>query len=129
MKGIRINESTTNIETVEINEQFFFKKENISSYTYDTNDLQTWNVIVDERISKSTDESELHEYFLIDTLFHEAFSHWVYESCIYLDAFLILYKSKPNLKLHLVEPKSYKKLFCTFFAKKRAPKGSLAHFM
>ena len=41
-------------------------------------------------------------YFIIDTLLHDAFAHWVFESAIYLPLFLLLKeKYYPNLKLYI----------------------------
>jgi hypothetical protein len=111
MKDIRINESSDQ-ETFEINGQYFFKINNIYSYGYDASDLQTWTIKIDDSVPIS---NEANEYFIIDTIFHEAFSHWIYESSIYLRTFLLLKQMNPSLKLHLLAEKGYKKLFCRFF--------------
>lgn len=70
-----------------------------------------WIVEVDSNI-QNTDKSY---YLIIDTLFHDAFFHWVAECAIYLPLFTILKRKYPTLKLHLKEFKCYKKLFCDFF--------------
>lgn len=56
------------------------------------------------------------QYFLvIDTFFHEAFGHWVYECAVNLPLFHELKEVYPNLKLHLKSFKDYKILFCEHF--------------
>jgi len=57
----------------------------------------------------------VHTYLNIDTLYHDAFSHWVFESAIYLPLFLKLKKIYPGLKLYSRGYKMYKKLFYDFF--------------
>ena len=53
---------------------------------------------------------------IIDTLYDDAFGHWVYESAIYLSLFRRLrQKLYPNLKLHTKRPRRYKDLFYRFF--------------
>jgi hypothetical protein len=54
-------------------------------------------------------------YFIIDTLYHDAFAHWVFESAIYLMLFLELKKEYPRLKLHFKEKKKYKESFAQYF--------------
>ena len=55
-------------------------------------------------------------YFIIDTLLHDAFAHWVFESAIYLPLLLLLKeKYYPNLKLYISGKKIYKSLFFDFF--------------
>jgi hypothetical protein len=60
-------------------------------------------------------ESESYPILVINTKYHDAFVHWVFESGIYLPFFLILKKKYPNLKLYSKEFKKYKKLFYDFF--------------
>jgi hypothetical protein len=47
-------------------------------------------------------------YFCIDGIYHEAWSHWVDESAIYLPLFLKLKKLYPSLKLYSFGKKGYK---------------------
>ena len=54
-------------------------------------------------------------YFIADTLYDEAFGHWVLETGIYLPLFITLKKTYPNLKLVLRSKRMFKKLFCDFF--------------
>jgi len=54
-------------------------------------------------------------YMCIDTLYNDAFGHWVYESGIYLPLFLKIKQKYPSLKLYLNNYKNYKKIFCNYF--------------
>ncbi len=47
-------------------------------------------------------------FFCIDGIYHEAWSHWVDESAIYLPLFLTLKKLYPSLKLYSFGKKGYK---------------------
>jgi len=81
---------------------------NVIKYSYQ--DFDKW--VIDTHNSST----EGRPYFLIiDTLYHEAFGHWVYESAIYLLLFLELKLKYPTIKLHLQGHKEYKRLFCEHF--------------
>ena len=60
-------------------------------------------------------ESENTQYLNIDTLYHDAFSHWVFECAIYLPLFLLLRRKYPRLKIYSSGYKVYKKLFYDYF--------------
>jgi len=47
-------------------------------------------------------------YFFMDTLFNEAFAHWVFESGIYLPLFKKIKEKYPNIKIYFKEIKGYK---------------------
>lgn len=63
----------------------------------------------------NSDEKPVEYYFAIDLLFHDAFSHWVYESAIYLPIFSKLKEIYPTIKILLKEKKQFKLLFLKFF--------------
>lgn len=63
-----------------------------------------WNVSYDERANLTTE----HYYFIIDGLYHNAWSHWVEESAIYLPLYLKLKSLFPSLKIYSFEKKGYK---------------------
>lgn len=111
MKTIRLNDASQGIETVSIENQVFFKITNVDSYEFCPIDLESFIVQINE---VPTTENH-NEYFIIDTLFNEAVSHWIYESSIYLEAFNDLYKINNNIKLHFKTMKNYKKIICTYF--------------
>jgi hypothetical protein len=50
-------------------------------------------------------------YFILDSQNHNAFSHWVFESFVWIRFFQTLQKDYPNIFLVLEEYKDYKKLF------------------
>jgi hypothetical protein len=81
---------------------------NVKSVGYEFN---KWLVEFDDTIIND----QITYIFIIDTLLHDAFCHWVFESAIYLPFFILLKKKYPKLKLFLKEFKNYKKLFCDYF--------------
>lgn len=87
-----------------------FKVNNVKSYTNDTN-FNSWII---DTFDDNTPE-HMHTYFIIDTLFDRAFSHWVFECAVYLDLFLLLKEKYPNIKLHLKNKRTFKLLFCRLF--------------
>lgn len=86
-----------------------FKVENVLEYSHEN--FNTWKITLDDHV-KSDNKNV---YFIIDTLLNVAFSHWVFESAIYLPAFKKLKETYPNMKLVLKEERTYKKLFCKYF--------------
>lgn len=75
------------------------------------NQLNKWIIEVDKNIKSSN----ISYYLIIDTLYHDAFFHWVAECAIYLPFFIRLKNKYPTLKLYLKEFKNFKKLFCDYF--------------
>lgn len=108
MSIINLNDNSK-YEQITIDIYKLFKVENILEYSYENHN--TWKITLDDDV-KSNNENV---YFIIDTFFHDAFGHWVFESAIYLPVFKKLKESYPNLKLVLKEEKNYKKLFCKYF--------------
>lgn len=47
-------------------------------------------------------------YFFMDTLFNDAFAHWIFESGIYIPLFKKLKEKYPSIKIYFKEIKSYK---------------------
>jgi len=86
-----------------------FKLENVLEYSYENHN--TWKIILNDDLKLANENI----YFIIDTLFQDAFGHWVFESAIYLPLFKKLKETYPNIKLVLKEEKNYKKLFCKYF--------------
>jgi hypothetical protein len=78
--------------------------------------FNNWIVNCDKDLNESNESvSPISYIFVIDTLYHDAFSHWVFESAIYLPLFILLKTKYPTLKLYLKEYKNYKKIFCEYF--------------
>ena len=77
---------------------------------YEFMNYNTWS------LTTSPTGSPTSVCLVIDTLYDDAFSHWVFESAIYLPLFTILkHYYFPFLKLVLKSRKQYKRLFCTYF--------------
>lgn len=107
------NNTTSNDNSIEKqhyqNKYTIFSVKNVVKY--DIENFNTWT------IDTSTIEcdSNIQYYLIIDTFFHDALGHWVFESAIYLKLFLELKKDYPNLKVHLKEKKNYKEFFIQYF--------------
>ena len=97
---------TKDMSNLTINNYKLFKIENVKTYSYEN--FNSWN------IDCSNDVIENY-YFIIDTLFDDAFAHWIFESAIYLPIFKELQKLYPSIKLLLKTKKTFKTLFCNFF--------------
>ncbi len=54
-------------------------------------------------------------YIIIDTQFHDAFSHWFFESAIWLPKIKFILDAHPNAKIHLKGVKGYKTQILEFF--------------
>ena len=102
-----ITDQTEGGEIIDIYKIYHVK--NVVSYSLCGNTYNRWNI---ETATDSTEAS--HMYFIIDTFYHEAFSHWVFESGVYLDLFNRLRKLYP-IKLVLKARRTYKSLFCELF--------------
>jgi hypothetical protein len=89
-----------------------FTVNNVKSYTNCNKSFDSWSIETEDIVSEMESNTM---YFMIDTLFNEAFSHWVYECAIYLDVFLRLKERYPAIKLHLKNYRKFKQLFCTLF--------------
>jgi len=81
------------------------------------NDYNKWILEIDNTFTNIDTNISTTSYpiLIIDTKYHDAFVHWVFESGIYLPFFIILKKKYPDLKLYSREFKKYKKLFYDFF--------------
>jgi hypothetical protein len=84
-----------------------FEVQNVIDYVYENNN--SWKIRFDDN------KNEKNYYFIIDTLYDDAFAHWIFESAIYLPIFNKLKETYPNIKLVLKYKKTYKKLFCDYF--------------
>jgi hypothetical protein len=93
-----------------------YEVENVTGYIYAN--FKSWELEVNDIVNDNIlnhDIIEYNYYFIADTLYDDAFGHWVAETGIYLPLFITLKKSYPTLKLVLRSEKVYKKLFCDFF--------------
>lgn len=86
-----------------------YRVANVADYTLDNESFNSWKITL-----ASLSNADI--YLCIDTFFHEAVSHWVFESAVYLPLFLDLKASNPDIKLHIKgPPKRYKAQFCALF--------------
>ena len=83
-----------------------YEVQNVSTYSYE--DFKSW------KIELSLGNPDIY-YFIIDTLYDDAFGHWVLESAIYLPVFNKLKELYPKIKLLLRSKKTYKTIFCDYF--------------
>ena len=88
-----------------------YEVENVSGYIYAN--FNSWELEVNDILNDTIVPDNY--YFIADTLYDEAFGHWVLETGIYLPLFITLKKTYPNLKLVLRSKRIFKKLFCDFF--------------
>ena len=88
-----------------------YEVENVSGYIYAN--FNSWELEVNDILNDTIVPDNY--YFIADTLYDEAFGHWVLETGIYLPLFITLKKTYPNLKLVLRSKRMFKKLFCDFF--------------
>lgn len=97
-------------ETYQLNnvEYKILKIPNVVSYNYNP----AYEIIIH---CNETNFTETKYYFCIDLFIDSAFSHWVFESGIYLPIYKTLLNKYPTLKLTLKHPRKYKKIFCDFF--------------
>ncbi len=86
----------------------FYEVNGVKTYTLGNN-YDKWEI-------DALPDKQGPKYLCIDALYHEAISHWVFESAIYLPLFNELKAKYPELRLHLKGPeKKYKALFCKYF--------------
>jgi hypothetical protein len=75
--------------------------------------LDRWHAEV--AATPASGEEEQARYFVVDTVFDHAFSHWVFESAVYLPLFLLLKREDASLKLLLKRRRGNKDLFLRHF--------------
>ena len=110
----------------------FYAVENLIDYNFNDGSFDRWQIAIDEGVHSE----KKNYYFVIDTKFDDAISHWVIESAVFLPYFKELKKEFPSLKLILKSEKTYKYLFAAFFEIEKTDivyeteknKGNLAFF-
>ncbi len=90
----------------------FYVVNNLIHYNFNDGCLDRWEVEID---GGGGEAEKKNYYFVMDTKFHDAVSHWVVESAVFLPFFKELRKEFPSLKLILKSEKIYKYLFARFF--------------
>jgi len=79
--------------------------------SYDNPRFDVWNIDAPDGDIHSSGDT----FLVIDTIYNEAFGHWVFECGIYLELFKILKSVYPNIKLKLKVRRIFKILFCKLF--------------
>jgi predicted SAM-dependent methyltransferase len=86
----------------EINEYKFNRYENVLNYNY-----PRCSPTLHINFSNEIKTNELNIYYVFDSPGHEAFSHWVFETFIFIDYFLEIHKIHPNIKIICTNKKRY----------------------
>ncbi len=87
-----------------IEDYYVYTVKNVSAVGVFPRNLYGWDV----RYSPESAETPTSFYFCIDGIYHEAWSHWVDESAIYLPLYLKLKNLFPGIKLYSFGKKGYK---------------------
>jgi len=89
-----------------------FHVNNVINYGNDTSLYDRWIITIHTNCKSQIDNI----FFVADTVYNDAFGHWVFETAIYLfELFHILKSIYPNIKLLLKQKRDYKILFCKLF--------------
>ena len=81
-----------------------------------TNEKSCWEVAIIESPGPCPETTVPSPHiFVLDTLYSEAFGHWVFESAVYLQSFHALKAVHPGVKLQCNCPKRFKTLFLDYF--------------
>ena len=99
-------------EGIELGIYTYFTVNNVVSYS-NGSAFDSWTIITKPQLAQSKESAM---YLILDTHFDEAFSHWVYESAVYLELFCLLKEKYPTLRLHVKTRRAYKQLFYSLFS-------------
>jgi hypothetical protein len=105
------SETNDQIHKEYIDDFKIYSVKNIQSYTHVN--FNSWHINVGN--SETTYTSKIQHYFAADTFIHTAFSHWVYETGIYLPLFKKLKAIYPDTKIYFQDKRQFKILFCKYF--------------
>lgn len=107
-----IFDTTLSDSAININKYDIYKVFSINNIaTYEYTNFNSWTITT----HNNNNINNNIVYLFIDTLYNDAFSHWVYESAIYLPLFKILKEIYPSIKLVLKYKKKFKLLFLKYF--------------
>jgi hypothetical protein len=109
---LRIDNLTEPTETVSVEHTDVYKVFSVNNViNYEHKDYNSW--VVETTNYNSAAATKL--YCVIDTIYNDAFCHWVFECAIYLPLFKLLQRKHPLIKLYLKTPRAYKTIFCEHF--------------
>jgi hypothetical protein len=83
--------------------------QNVTNYSSTEDPSFHWSIDYEEEIYPVENSSNI--YFILESANHEAFSHWVYESSVWLPQYIELKKTFPSCSLIIEKWKDFKKLF------------------
>ena len=106
--------TNTDKDLFDFNDYSMHKVHNVISYEHDQINYNGWNIVQSDILEHEI-LKDLTYYLIIDTKEKNATGHWIYECALYLPIFLDLKKIYPNIKIVLLEKRSYKKLFIEHF--------------
>ena len=86
---------------------------NVSSYSFIESQTYGWQITYDTKGGEINIEKPI--YYILDSMNHAAFCHWVYENAMWIPEFLEIKKKYPSCKLVLEEHRQYKQLFLDFY--------------
>jgi hypothetical protein len=113
---IYIDEATETSQEVRkeiIDEYKVFCVNNVESYEHKC--YKAWEITMFNSFIIDEKDPPTSIYFVGDTIYGDAFAHWVYETAIYLPLFKKMKLIHPTLKLYLKSHKTFKLLFCSYF--------------
>jgi hypothetical protein len=93
----------------EIDNYKFFIYFNVLKYTISSDH----DIKIEYEKKQGNENPEI--YLILDSYLHHSFSHWIFDSVIYLPLFNKLKKIFPNIKIVLHEERKYKLIFLEYF--------------
>jgi hypothetical protein len=107
--GKKNTKPTFILDEYEIHEVPNVKSINFHHTLFDSTFDFGWDVEVEENINKE-ENANYERYFYCETLFEDAFGHWIFESAIYIPLYWKLKQKYPNLKWLIHKKKKYKEM-------------------
>jgi len=105
MNNITINGRQCTPETIYVDDVIPFGIiKNVATYT---SDPEGWILTTNNDLPITDDKA----YFIIDSLYHDGFYHWVYENSVFIMYYEQLLKLYPNLKIVCKLQRNFKDLF------------------
>jgi hypothetical protein len=91
-------------------DEYFEVVENVRSVSVDINTSKR-NYTLYDTVTTTIATKEPQLYYILETVYHDAFAHWVYETAIYLH----LFKFDGKIVLRNHPERTYKKLFLSLY--------------
>lgn len=88
--------------------------QNVKDYKYIEENVIEWEIHCEAQAEPSTEDVPI--YFILDTINHHAFAHWVFEDLVFVEEYKKLLQRYPNCQLVIDQERDYKKLFFKYFS-------------